>query len=34
MPFEDKAIPAGRAPDEIDHLYGLTPPAATRVTPP
>jgi hypothetical protein len=34
LPFEDKMIPPGSAPDEIDHLYGLTPPAATRVTVP
>jgi hypothetical protein len=34
MPFEDKVTPPGRAPDEIDHLYGFTPPAATRVTVP
>ena len=32
IPFEDNVTPAGRAPDEIDHLYGFTPPAATRVT--
>jgi hypothetical protein len=34
VPFEDKTTPPGRAPDEIDHLYGFTPPAATRVTVP
>jgi hypothetical protein len=34
MPFEDRVTPPGRAPDEIDHLYGFTPPAATRVTVP
>ena len=32
LPVDDKLTPDGRAPDEIDHLYGLTPPAATRVT--
>jgi hypothetical protein len=34
LPFEDNTTPAGSAPDEIDHLYGLTPPAATTVTVP
>ena len=34
LPFDDNVTPAGSAPDEIDHLYGLTPPAATRVTVP
>jgi hypothetical protein len=34
LPFEDRVTPAGSRPDEIDHLYGLTPPAATKVTAP
>jgi hypothetical protein len=34
VPIEDRTTPPGRAPDEIDHLYGFTPPAATRVTVP
>jgi len=32
LPFVDKLTPAGSAPDEIDHLYGFTPPAATIAT--
>ena len=34
LPFEDNVTPAGSAPDEIDHLYGFTPPAATIATVP
>ena len=34
LPPDDTAKPPGRAPELIDHLYGLTPPAATRVTVP
>jgi len=34
LPLEDSVTPGGSAPPEIDHLYGLTPPAATTVTVP
>jgi hypothetical protein len=34
LPLEDSVTPGGKAPPEIDHLYGLTPPAATTVTVP
>jgi hypothetical protein len=34
MPFDDSVTPAGSAPDETDHLYGFTPPAAVTVTVP
>jgi hypothetical protein len=34
LPPVDSVRPGGRAPACMDHLYGLTPPAATRTTVP